>query len=356
MSTLKRSRETTSVYTHSKLWATGSVLCSGLIILGCCVELVACKEQTSRKSFAFEYRLAAELTIVDHILSNDLFSKPSFRKLPSRVDLFQTQGSRYKILYSQRSDSIVLYRIESGQFNGTEIELEGLGRAGILTGDSAKMYVDLIKTDSIGQFVVSTSSSTISGREKTHIGGPDERSEKNNDVTISRYIYQFFLLAGGNDRKATYSSPVFPTDCALALAFLHDDKLGRFVKDSLTISTVDWSIKRDRNFATIVCRRDEHKGAYAIAVGRLEGHLMTYRLLGNTIHTLEGKALHNYIDLLVNDKIWSLIGPEGFWESEESMNRLYDSYFNDSTTADYKIRTLHLDSLFEDGYLEQAVR
>jgi len=276
-----------------------------------------------------------------------------------RIDWIETLGNRFAAIYSSRNQTALNYRLWFGEHEGGGIALSFLASDGVPlteTKKSMEWYVKALETDSLWLL--------FSARPFWNsVSDWDTFYESHKYTKLGNLNYEL-----GMDCRPGYLAPprfqapqlseekVFRSDLGLPFAFAYDEPFGQYVGDQNTLTMLDYSALKGNKFTLIVCRRDEEKGAYAIAIGRLDGHLMTYRLIGNGIHTLEGKGLRDYIDLLVNDKISSLIGPEGFGESEESMNLLYDSFFNDSLTTEYQTRTLHLDSLFEDGYLERAVQ
>jgi hypothetical protein len=278
---------------------------------------------------------------------------------PRRIDWFKTLGNRFAAVYSLRDTLSLSYFLWFGVQDGGDISLTFLAENGKSLTEvkkNLKWYLRALDHDSL--WLLFSDKPFWSSANSWDSYSTSHRFTKleNLNYEYGMYFTPYYLVPPPFRDPKLASRKIWPSIIGMPFAFAYDEPFEQYVNDQNTLTMLDYATLVGDKFALIACRRDEERGAYAIAIGRLDGHLMTYRLVGNGIHTLEGMGLLDYIDLLVNDRVSSLIGHEGFGETEESMNLLYDSYFNDSLTTEYQTRTLHLDSLFEPGYLNRVVQ
>ncbi len=320
--------------------------------------LLSCDTYNSGNISDLEWR-AAVLTLAYHEYGVSPQTRISDLRAPRRIDWFRTMGNEFAVIYSARDQAAFEYERWFGVHNGGEVYnifLSGIQEHPEKNSTNRKWYLDALNSDSLGMLFSDKPfwntdrgwKSFLDSHKQTKLG----KLEYEVGMHFSLYYMASLQSRGSRPPTRRIEGP----EIGLPFALAYDEPFEQFINDQSTLTMLDHSTLVGDKFALISCRRDEERGAYAIAIGRLDGHLMTYRLVGNRIHSIQGKELENYIDLLVNDKIWSLIGPEEFWEYEELMNDLYDSYFNDSMSVEYQTRTLHLDSLFETGYLNRAVQ
>jgi len=332
-----------------------------LFLIGLAVALIflsSCEDKRLSSISDLDWRAAVlKLAYQEYGIREGL--RISDLRVPRRIDWFKSDQSRFAAIYSARGGASLEYQRWFGNNGGGEIYIIFLsGMRGHLPRDSQsyQWYLNALDSDSL-VLLFTGESFWRSSRSWESFYDSHKKTKLSKSYYELGMYYMLNYMASPSLRVSNLSeNKIFDSDIGLAFALAFDSSFEQYVSDQRTITMLDYSVMAGDKFAAVVCRRDEKRGAYVIIIGRLDGHLMTFRLIGSSIHPMAGAELENYIDLLVNDKIWSLIGAEGFWDSEESLTNIYESCLTDSLTPEEQTRTLHMDSLFEPGYLERSVR
>jgi hypothetical protein len=109
------------------------------------------------------------------------------------------------------------------------------------------------------------------------------------------------------------------------VAFEHGPRLLQRVQDSTCIDcTVDWVEYHGDIFASIMSLRSGGQRIYQAIAGRHFGDSIVYRRLLDGPRLVAGQEFNQYTHLRRADSLWTLVGPREWWESERSLQQMFD--------------------------------
>ncbi|MBI5266867.1 MAG: hypothetical protein HY851_06500 [candidate division Zixibacteria bacterium] len=241
-------------------------------------------------------------------------------------DFLVTSQNFFATVLSWRYDSQLFCRGMIGRYGKGELKYISVGPELLTGAPQINNYQRLKSSDSLWTI--------LSEGEFWKADNPDWDEPLRNPSWMCDHYHRSFNMVRylGIDRLSPVHSRKAPTpDWGIWLgdlgyvAFSKGSHMLLLGKDSVCDDcTVDWVEYHGDFFASIVSVRLGGERIYQAIAGRHFGDSIFYRRLLDKPRLVAGQEFGQYTHLTRADSLWTLVGPREWWESERSLQQMFD--------------------------------